>query len=172
MCGLRGHFERGRRLIFPFAAVQEFRKSIYATTRINGESTGPAEFMVSSSFALGWNPKGNAPVKSGSLLKYSSLSNSKFRPLFAIGVFPWRTYSQHRIANHGSSPYSQILDTTPQKRVLVCWEQSVPASPFKLHFGVSKCVNGLGVFSHLKERNDESGSRLRAFIHQRRVLAN
>src|SRR5579871_125051 len=26
--------------------------------------------------------------------------------------------------------YPSILDTTPQKRVPVCWEQSVPASPF------------------------------------------
>lgn len=30
--------------------------------------------------------------------------------------------------------YSADLDTTPQKRVPVCWEQSAPASPLRSYF--------------------------------------
>ncbi len=42
-----------------------------------------------------------------------------------------RAYIDNSIAPEPVELYSQILDTTPQKRVLVCWEQSAPASPTK-----------------------------------------
>ena len=43
-------------------------------------------------------------------------------------------YMDDSIAPNPVELYSQDLDTTPQKRVLVCWEQSVPASPENLDF--------------------------------------
>jgi hypothetical protein len=41
----------------------------------------------------------------------------------------YRAYIDDSIAPTLLELYSQVLDTTPQKRVLVCWEQSAPASP-------------------------------------------
>ena len=43
-------------------------------------------------------------------------------------------YMDDSIAPEPHRLYPQILDTTPQKRMLVCWEQSASASPFKQAF--------------------------------------
>lgn len=53
--------------------------------------------------------------------------SSRFRHL--CDVFSSRTYMDDSIVLKPRQLYSQVLDTTPQKRVLVCWEQSAPASP-------------------------------------------
>jgi hypothetical protein len=64
-----------------------------------------------------------------------------------------KTYRIDCIVAPNNELYSQFLDTTPQTRVPVCWEQPVPASSF---YSLSCFLNGDRSLGRM-ERSDRIG---------------
>jgi hypothetical protein len=124
---------RGRGAMFGVEVRWEQERFLRRVNLVAGEGKGIAKTKTKSEFerrvAFFESSAFSLRSKPGSCKSLHIPRNLAARRAILEG-FSYPAYINDSIAPGPLQFYSQILDTTPQKRVLVCWEQSVPASPF------------------------------------------